>query len=428
MPRKKSDARRRYRIAFWIILAVAVLLRIAYVWVTPWDVRGHDASGHVQYIQYVIEHRSIPPPGEGFEFYHPPLYYFAAAPILAGARSAGMTDEMQMRMVQGFSLLLSILSLLLVVRIGRRIFPDTLPELLLFYSAVAFLPSNIFFAARINNDVLFQFFIFAGCASLLDWWSTGRHRSWIYMTLCTALGLLTKTNMVMLIPVAIACAFAKPKQTWTRRAKLTGVLLGGVALLSGWFPVLRWLASTDARMIIIGNVDRATGALPFAWRDFLVFNPLQVLLHPFNEVTGDVTRRSFHWEYIFRSALYGEFRFPDAFRTIALTMICAAFALAAFAARRLWHELRSRNWRKTMPMWLAALVVPATSAANRLVFPFSSSSDFRYSILFALPAAYYATRSLNNDRQGLRSLHVGCALSFIVMELLFMAQLLLSGM
>jgi len=38
-----------------------------------------EGGGHKDYIEYLIEHKSLPVPGDGWEYHQPPLYYLSAA-------------------------------------------------------------------------------------------------------------------------------------------------------------------------------------------------------------------------------------------------------------------------------------------------------------------------------------------------------------
>jgi Flp pilus assembly protein TadD len=46
------------------------------------DLYGFDASAHMEYVQYISEHKSLPLANEGYEMFQPPLYYVLCAALL----------------------------------------------------------------------------------------------------------------------------------------------------------------------------------------------------------------------------------------------------------------------------------------------------------------------------------------------------------
>ncbi|HEX3044753.1 MAG TPA: hypothetical protein VHY08_08350 [Bacillota bacterium] len=64
---------------FIFIILGGFLIRVLYFLITPYNVREYDVDGHIQYIQYILNHWSIPSRNYGWETFQPPLYYFAAA-------------------------------------------------------------------------------------------------------------------------------------------------------------------------------------------------------------------------------------------------------------------------------------------------------------------------------------------------------------
>src|SRR3989338_10481881 len=93
---------------FCSILLLGIILRVFYVLGTPHSVREHDVWGHIDYIKYVSESWSIPPPHENSQFYHPPLYYFGAAAIYVAGQRMMLDENSIFFVLQLFSLLLSI--------------------------------------------------------------------------------------------------------------------------------------------------------------------------------------------------------------------------------------------------------------------------------------------------------------------------------
>src|SRR6202044_2209321 len=50
-----------------VLMAVAgIAVRLAYLYVTPYSARTHDAGQHVDYIDYILANHKVPPPSAGW--------------------------------------------------------------------------------------------------------------------------------------------------------------------------------------------------------------------------------------------------------------------------------------------------------------------------------------------------------------------------
>lgn len=381
--------------SFWtFVLVLGVLLRMFYVGITPPSVRAHDVGGHVEYIEYIVRHASLPPPTDGFEFYQPPLYYGIAAMILFASNHMGLPRDTALWLLQLFALLLSLLAFGIGLRIGYLLFPHQKNRwsFLFFSLLLATVPSFIFFAARINNDVLFQFLGFLALLFLLQWWRKCSLHRWFLLCMIIGLGMLSKLNAALFLPAAFGCLLFHPRIPW--RSKVIQGCVGFlvVFLLCGWFYLPRALVTHDVRKNILGNVDILTNFVENSPQAFLTFNPLALLSHPFNDPFNDQERRQQFWEYFFRSALFGEFRFP-ALLIFSLPLLLSALILLFPALTNIITDI-SRHPLLSLPLWLPLLILLGGHALFRFAFPYSSSQDFRYSIPLLPLIAYYATKPL----------------------------------
>jgi hypothetical protein len=143
---------------------------------------------------------------------------------------------------------------------------------------------------------------------------------------------------------------------------------------------------------IVGNAGNLNDAL--ALRNdaaaYLVFDPVQVVLHPYASPWDDAQRRQYFWEYLFRSAFSGEFDFGDAHRAMQQWMLIGMLAsLCVLAPIGIaWSLLRAP--RRSSPMLLLLALSLGAHAAFRWKYPYSSSQDFRYSTLLSIPLAAFA--------------------------------------
>lgn len=409
-----------------LILTAATLLRVFYVLATPYWVRGHDTDGHIEYIEYIAENWQLPKPNEGWEYWHPPLYYVKGAAWMSAGEALGLNRMERLFSLQIMALLLSLLTLGICVWIGWMLFekkerPIALPW---FTAAIAFIPSLIFNAARINNDVLAITLAFAAIGCLIAWWKKQTWKMWIAVAVLIGLHLLTKNTGLLLLPVVFGSLLLARGVTWKRKAILGGISLGIIVLLSGWFTVYRHLQNTNQDMIV-GNTGTLNSGLsiPNSVAAFTVFNPLKVIAIPYNNPWDDAARRQYFWEYWYRSAFFGEFHFGEDRKLMASwILVWSMLSFLVVIAGFLWAM--RRKFHDSLPMLLTLVVFALGHAAFRMEYAFGSSQDFRYALLVLLPLAYYLTVGLLSLRNPLLQRAAGFTVqTFIVLCAMFLMHL-----
>lgn len=392
--KKKTEDR---RLPF-IVLGGA-LLRMLYVSVTPYQVRAYDWEGHLEYIFYVAQHWRIPPAIGGWEFHQPPLYYAISAIETTAGKALGLSFYGLLAMLQGTSLILSLLTLILAVWIAFLLFPvakdRTKRQMLVAF--FAFLPGIVFFASRINNDVLYLLWGTACFALLVRWW---RHQSiviWFVLGLCIALGLLSKNNTAVFLPVAIVCLLACRTLTLRRKAGLLGLLFLTVALVFGWLPVLRFAVERNTNASFVGNMQTLNGVffIGNGLEHMLTFSPIRVILFPYNNTYTDIPQGRYFWEFLYRSAITSEFNLGPALEWISSLILLLGFILVVVASMGFWKIICKRAY-KTLPCWLTLGSILAAHVALRLAYSSSTFQDFRYSAVATLPAGYFLVEGICN--------------------------------
>lgn len=387
----------RVRYAVYLLFFLGVVLRVWYTVSTPPWIRGHDFDGHVEYIRYVAQHFAIPPPHAGWELYHPPLYYFGAALWVRLGEFFGRSPVLLVQDLQVLSLLLSIIVLAIGIGIARALFSreDERQHLLLSTGVLATFPALIFFAARINNDVLYHLLAFVVFALLLRWWGSGRGRDWYLLCFTVGLGLLTKNNALLFVPIVLLCLLLRRGISWRRKAGHAALSLLLLAAMTGWFVVPRMLMEPDPAAFVIGNARFINQGVrvPNSLDAFVTFNPLQVLLHPYNQSWDDSARRKFFWEFLFRSAFFGEFNFGGKLRPLGIFLLLLGMVGLPLMALGCWRDLRRRAMH-TIPIWVTLAILIVGHLAARWKFPYGPTQDFRYSILLVVPLTYYAIRGV----------------------------------
>jgi len=75
--------------------------------------------------------------------------------------------------------------------------------------------------------------------------------------------------------------------------------------------------------------------------------------------------------------------------------------MLSLVAIGLWQSLR-RQWYATTPLWITTVILLLGHVVYRQTAPYSSSQDFRYSILLLVPFAYFLIVGLETIPKGLR--------------------------
>jgi|GEM_PF-376312 len=390
------QTRNPYAQALGLMLLGGTILRLFYVLNTPYATRAYDWDGHIEYIVYVLQHWMIPPAADGWEFHQAPLYYYLSAGIAKLLSLLHGSTEYAIRFdLPIVSLLFSIAALALGLAMGKMLFPlkKKPGSLLLFGALVATFPGLVFFASRISNDALYHALAFAFFASLLLWWRSGKISHWYLTCVLFALTFITKVSAVLMLPPMLLCFVLQRNLPWKQKLKhgLLSLLLLGA--LTAWLPVLRLvLEESTGKVTSFGHDAINPGLLmPTRLRDFLTFNPFQVLAIPYNNTWADESRRMFFWEFFFRSAFFGEFSMGDSLKMLSAAILLLGMGAGILMGIGLLADLRRRAY-ESLPMWTMLGVLVAGNLALRYRYHCSCDQDFRFAILAIIPILYFAVR------------------------------------
>ena len=397
------------------IIAIGICIRLIYLLGTPYHERAYDVEGHIEYVHHLLDRGRLPAHGEGWQWYQPPLYYVMLTPMVGALRLAGASKQVITVQMQWVSFGISILTFFLVGYITLLLFRSKfdLRERLLFFGIAATFPGVVYFAARINNDILQLLWSVIAFMCLLLWWQQNKSVYWYCAIVSLCLGLLTKSNTVLLLPVAyLLLLFQKDlslRQKWNMAWKSGVVIL----LLTEWLFLLRLWGNGNGSMV--GNAGNLNSGLaiqnttPHLW----VFNPMQVLEHPFPNPWQDATRRQFFWEYLYRSAFFGEFMPDDRLHSLGITMLLLHFATVPLL---LWGIVKGLwvQWRHVFPVFLLFVFLAAGHWMFRYQYPYSSSQDFRYSAFLFLPFAYFTVLGLQLSNHRVRQIYTSILTMLII--------------
>lgn len=408
----------------YVIFLIGSILRLIYFFATPFGVRSHDVVGHLEYIRYFDEMRSIPHFKTSWTFHHPPLYYFLSAVWLTLGRVFDLSSKSLIYFLQYQSLIFSIATLAVGCWIATICFSEKnqLIQRLVSAGLFAVFPGFVYFAARINNDVLFQLGAFLSTALLLVWWKQPTSRNWIIANIVLALSLLTKASALLFIAWAYLLLIITVRtniQLLLRRGfESVSVLL----LIAGWFFYHRYVVQGQHSVDPTFTTSHKSLIIENTIVNFLTFNPVKVLEFTYNNPWGDVERRMFFWEYLYRSAFVGEFNFGK-----HLLWICSYLLLVGMHLLPLIiYGIRKERYRERsagLPLIILLAMSISALISLRLQYPASSAQDFRFIFFSLIPCAYFLARSLGDLSEKWRNISLTFVASFFVACLIFITLL-----
>lgn len=417
----------RHAVHFWPVWApvlAGTFLRIYYMLITPYNVRGYDTEEHIQYIRYVVRTFQLPDLHAGWETHQPPLYYFLTGAwvklgLLLGRSTAALSDDIRM-----FSLLLSLAALVLAAWIALMLFPkpSQRTQAGIFLLVPAFLPGLVFFSGRISNDVLVYPLLLLWLGLFIRWMRQPSENRWFVASIALAFALLTKMSAAPLVPaMALTMLFRNtlPSRTKVKLLVILGVTL---AIIAGWQVVLRSISGYADFLLVSGSGDIVKGLyVKVKFMNYLTFNPLIILQQPFATPWFPGPFRDGFWEYFFRSSFTGEWSFP---RTIWLnrSMVLLGMAALPVAAMGLWT-----TWKKPKahaPAFAAMFVfLCAFLVFFHLRFPCACLQDFRYVPFIPLLTGAWFAYGLDAVPPRVRYNAIICAILLAVLCVAFVLTL-----
>lgn len=385
----------RRHLNLWIVFAAGVLLRFQYFLSTPIEARAHDLHAHIDYIMHMMESWTVPLTSSGWEMHQPPLYYFLTASVLRFKELLGFSS-VQADITQ-LSLVLSIATLLAAFWIALQLFPKPKQELQaqLFLGIIATLPGIVFLAGRVTNDTLTTLLMFVFTAALLDWWKRGTARRWYLCVVLAALGILTKFNVVVTLPVLAVCLWSRCD---IRTRKKWELAIGGavtLCLLTGWLFLLRMQDGAVQHLLTPGT-SGLNGLLrvPNGVVELFSFSPLRILQTTYNDPWTDTLGRKYFWEFFFKSAFFGEWQFWKGLQWLHRFMLAGGLFILLMAAVGIVRDVRRRGPFR-LPLLLTLGTGLAILFALRALRNAACSQDFRFVPHIIIPVAMYACLGLD---------------------------------
>ncbi len=406
----------RWQWAVIVPFAVGVSLRLAYWFVTPFSRRAQDMEGHVDYIQYLLTRHSIPRASEGWSFYQPPLYYLTGAAVWGPMHALGASRTAIMFALQAQCLFYQLVFLAFSVK-TVELWMDSVPgawdggwlrgRAALCTALLCLWPSGIIHAVRIGNDDLLYLCAGASAYFASRWWVRGRNVDLHLSGLCGALGMMTKSNGLLLfvfLAILVVARFARDPErrvgAYVRRVWPTLVLFVAATAGSLGQAILDTARGRRAN-VLVGNANRLSDTLAVGNHavNYLWFDTKMFVTQPFLSSYDDSQGRQFFWNSTLKTSLFGLFGFEDA-RLVDLAVILSALFLATVALIVLGisNAARESRYPALPPIVLLATLVLGL-AGLRISVPMACSCDFRYIFPAIVPFIYLYVWALAQFRE-----------------------------
>jgi hypothetical protein len=230
-----------------LIGGLGVIIRVAYFERFGVMVFQHDWQGHIEFIQYVAQHGSLPAiPMKGWEFPQQPLYYIITGGIYGGLTHLGLNHQEALLGIGSFSLVISIVSLFYSYLLLKLL---TQKEWVILVAMIflSLTPSVVYLSARINNDSLVMGLSVVALYYIVK--SYQHHfRDYFYVALVmVSLLFLTKISTagveLLFFGLLLVTYYHAPKEEEKHLKKmlytyaLVGVFVLGITLLRVYMPI-----------------------------------------------------------------------------------------------------------------------------------------------------------------------------------------------
>jgi hypothetical protein len=230
----------------WLLLGAGVLLAANNIRKIPLYI-GFDVAGHYQYINYILEKRSIPLATEGWQMFQSPFYYVVSTLLYLAL--APFLDRGTLALAMRFiPLVCGILQVELVYRAVRCVFPERNDLQMAGTLVGGLLPMNLYISQTVGNEPLAGVLSAAAILMVLSILSPEAgppsKGKMIGLGIVLGLAILTKISAVLLLPaVVIFLTFVMLKRKEQAGNVIRGIfyLLLSTGVVSGWYYLRNWI-------------------------------------------------------------------------------------------------------------------------------------------------------------------------------------------
>lgn len=386
--------------AILVVFILGAFLRYFYFLQTPIGVRSNDYFGHIDYIAFMGQHLSFPDARECWECYGPPLYYGFFGLLRRIGEYASRSNIFPFLNVHLGSLVFSILSLKVLINMGEVLFREKSPQKVFYALFIGTFPSFIIFAPRVNNDVFVFFFSLLFFYFFMQWWANGKEKTLLFSSASLGAAIASKSTALAFAPVLFLLLFIK-KRNFPRNFLVSLFVLfvcSGVLLISR-------SALSDSQLFNHSNPVNSALDVPNNIKAFTTFAPMELLKKVYNHPYRDEFRRQYFFEYLFKSAYFGEFIFPVEKGMLTSIMLVSGMLASLLSIFGFFRSLCSMD-SKHVPLVILAGSLLASIIGFRIMMPVSPAQDFRYVPLLAVLMGYYFATTIDTQSRLLKGVSV----------------------
>lgn len=221
--------------------ALAWLALLVWNWPSLWYFLGFDRYWHRQYIEYILQHGSLPTGTEGPEMWQPPLYYVVSA-SLTSLSQLPVDSPAAVALGRAVSYLLSVTQLLFLSACLRRLLPNGFAPRAAALWFAGCLPVQLYLMHYNSNDLLAATLATASLYIAVTVVQSPRatYRRAVGLGVLLGASVITKLTawpivlVTLLVLVWQLAAERRPARDWLARAAVPIVTAGAVC---GWYFV-----------------------------------------------------------------------------------------------------------------------------------------------------------------------------------------------
>lgn len=424
-----------------IALISSILLCFVYLSYTHWYDRSHDVHGHLPYIDYLIEHSSIPSADKCWECHQKPVYYYFSA---FSKIAIGQIDTLGYSGYFKFLQIQSIAFYTLFVFIGIYLLRK-LSNVYIFLFALW--PSGILHSVRIGNDIILYLSIILYIYLILKLWNSRSISKLFFLALGVYTVCITgvKTTAIILPFITLIVYFIKTYDVSVFTLKnvikylirnFTYFLIISVTIFLALLPLI--IEKFDVTpnkpgdsMLVGNNIS-----------NYLYFD-IPIYLKTPNMSTWDNSYgREYFLNLFIKSSLVGEFSIEE-YKHKQLAFILS-YVLLIFLIIILWSIFKKLKRIQTfadikiisniksskyLPIILTSISLIIVTMGFRFLNPYSPNQDFRYAypcILGFIICLNYCVENIKNEFRR-KIMHILMYL-FIIATILFIILPVFTGL
>jgi len=396
-------------------MLLGLCVHILYLSYTPYNVREHDVEGHLGYIKYVATNWRLPDPepSSGWENFQAPLYYITAAVVYKISGNVGIDYHIVLQVLSlvYFTVLLIFGVLLLQIVCKTKWLFFTSTALLIFW------PSGIIDSVRIGNDPMYDMLFVMTMYFLMRWLVDKQNTHFYAAALFAASTMATKLNGVLVLGIFgmfFVSTWLKTKQKRSYLLKI--VFFISVVLLASYISLFRLVIAIiqDPHFnILAANASSTiTGtSVGNTLHNYVYFDVHTYITQAFTDPWNDIGGRQYFWNFLLKTMLFGEYRFPSADGQFVATLL--SILLLQMFVFLLFGLFFVKHHNNVMILWLILSVLSLIYYHHSI--PNSNTGDFRFIFPAIIPFIYFYLTGVDFfivcKLKGIRNF--GCILAYL---------------